>query len=1056
LCLKFTSKAQANTKLTGRITDMSGAKPLSGATVKIKPYGPQTKTNENGEFMISTTASTGKLIISYIGYQTAEISFNQKNKVSLQVRLSRNTGALQEINIVSTGYQTLPKERATGSFVQIDNKLINRSISTNIVDRLDGITSGLIFNKNINISNSSNPSTLSIRGRSTIYANPNPLVVVDNFPYNGDLSAINPNDIASITVLKDAAAASIWGAFSGNGVIVITTKKGKYNQAAKIEINSSVTIGEKPNLWYAPQLSSAHFIDVEQYLFNKGYYNASITSTSHPVLSPVVEILLKRRSNLISSTDSAKLINPYTGQDTRDDISKYLYRSSINQQYDLNISGGGENNLYYVSAGFNKDLTSLQRNDFNRISINGSNTYTFLKKKLELTNAVYFTKNTTDNNGISGIGVNYPYLKLKDENGTNLSIPYSYRKPYVDTLGHGNLLDWNYRPLDELNTDNNITKLTEYRVNTLLRYHVSPGLDASVQYQYDQGNSFQNILYGSASYYARDYINQFTQYNPSTGIYTRPVPPGGILDKTIQIFSSQNVRGQINYTHQWNDLHSLSALGGYEIRDINTDYATNRLYGYSDLGSSSAIDYTTNYTLTPTNGTSKIDPRASQLATTNRFKSYFANMAYTFRDRYILSASGRKDESNLFGVSTNQKGIPLWSVGGSWEVSKETFYHLNWLPYVRLRITSGYQGNVDNTLSSLVTATVGSANYYNVPYSSLNNPPNAELRWEKIRNLNFGLDLSSKNNRITGSIEYWRKTGADLIGTSNVDPTTGVTTFKGNSANMASKGIDVVFNSRNIDGVFRWNTAFLVSYAKDQVTKYLLKPTNLRSAITTGISPIEGNPLYSLYSLNWAGLDALGNPQIMLDNTVSKNYTAIFNSTNLANLKYEGPVNPPVYGSLRNDFSLKQFTISLNITYKFGYYFRRPGISYSDLFTGSINFPDGEYVNRWQKPGDEIKTDIPSLIYPANSNRDLVYRYSSVLIEKGDHIRLRDISLSYDISKHQFPHLPFTNVRIYAYINNIGILWKANKAGLDPDNVPNGSAIYPSPKTYALGLKINF
>lgn len=1035
----------SNIDIQGTIVDETGS-PLVGASIKIKGSTTSIRTDHRGNFFMQNVAEDAILVISYIGYETLEIKASENIGT---IKLGVKAGQLEEVN-VSTGYQTLDKEKAVGSYIQLDNKLINRSVSTNILDRLDGIASGLIFNKNVNTN--SNPSMLTIRGRSTIYANPNPLIVIDNFPYNGDLSSINPNDVESITILKDAAAASIWGAFSGNGVVVITTKKGKSNQAPKVEINSSITVGDMPDLRYAPQLSPSHFIEVERFLFDKGYYNAAITSTSYPVLSPIVDILVQRKNNLISASDSASLIDSYKTQDSRDEMSRYFYRQLVNQQYHLNISGGSQNNTYYFGASYNKDLSELKGNAFNRISINASDSYSFFDKKLQLTNSVYFTKSKTINNGLNSLP--YPYLKLKDQNGKSLSVPFLNRQGYIDTVGHGNLLDWSYRPIDELNSNNNTTRLSDYRINSRLQYNILTGLNATIQYQYDQANSVRKVFYGGNSYYTRNYINRFTQFDPSTNVYTRPVPLGAILDNFNQKIISQNIRGQISYSNQWNAVHELAVLAGYEVRDITGDNASNRLYGFNDSGSSGLIDYTTNYTLFNNAGISRIEPNNSVNGTSNRYRSYFANLSYTFSGKYVLSASGRKDESNVFGVSTNQKGVPLWSIGGSWEINKESFYHSKWLPYLRLRITNGYQGNVDNTLSSLVTATVtGVVNSYNVPYSNLLNPPNAFLRWEKVNTTNLGVDFSI-SHFMKGSFEYYIKKGSDLIGISNIDPTTGFSIFKGNSANMTGKGFDVVLNSQNLNGAIKWNTTLLFSRTKDKITKYTLKPASVSDALSASLNPIEGNPLYSLYSLKWGGLSPLGNPQIYLDGKLSEDYANIIYSPDLSNLKYEGPANPTIFGSFRNDFSFKQLTLSVNIAYKFGYYFRRPAINYSNLFEGSINFSDTDYINRWQNAGDELKTNVPVMNYPANSVKDAVYRFSSILIDKGDHIRVQDISLAYEFTKKQIPGLPFNRVELYGYINNIGILWRANKNGIDPDYLPNEALIYPNPRMYSLGLRV--
>lgn len=1025
---------------------------IPGATVRVLGEKRFTLSDKSGNFALSNVLATDTILISCIGFKEARILIGNRTDLGDFVLIQDDTH-LMDVEVVSTGYQQVPKERATGSFVQLDNKLLNRRTSTNILDRLEGVTSGLSFNRNTNSSNGSNPSSLSVRGRSTIFANPNPLIVVDNFPFSGDLSAINPNDIASITVLKDAAAASIWGALSGNGVIVITTKKGRSGSSPKIDFSANLTIGERPDLYSTPRLSSQSFIEVEKFLFEKGYYNSKITSSSRPVLSPVVELLIQRRNGQITAADSARLVGDYATTDTRDELGRYFYRSAVNQQYSLGISGGTENQTYYLSTGLDHNLTNLTRNNFDRITITGSNTFLFAKKKLEWTSSLYYSRNRTENNGINS-AFGYPYLKVRNSDGSNASIPYLYRKPYIDTLGRGKLLDWSYRPLDELEQNDNVTTLTEYRLNTQLKYSIISGLDASIQYQYNEGNSMLRNFNALEKFYTRDYINRFTQVSTG-GIYTRLVPVGAILDTRNTIATSQNLRGQLAFNKTIGRQQTLSAIIGMEAREVNGDAASNRLYGYSETGASGAINYQSTFTMLPTNSTGMIESGLSQLQTSNRFISSFANAAYTYADRYTLSASVRKDESNVFGATTNQKGIPLWSLGASWELSREPFYHSEEIPYLRLRLTQGYQGNVDNTLSPQVTVTTNPLllNIAGSSYAVLASPPNPDLRWEKIGMINIGLDFKSRGNRIQGTFEFFSKSGRDLIGVSTIDPTTGVQTFKGNSADMRVRGLDVTLNTRNITGKFNWSSTLLFSLAKDKVSKYLLSPPTVSSALTGGISPIEGNPLYSIYALEWAGLNSSGNPQVMQNGQPSINYAAIFSSATLSNLKYIGPVNPPVFGSLRNDFEWGKWSMSVNITYKFGNYFRNPGLSYDNIFTGGVNYSDEQYLSRWKKPGDELTTNVPAMIYPANSNRDRAYNYADILIEKADHIRLQDINIGYDLGLPKSEKKIFRSLRVFAYLNNLGIIWRANKLGLDPDYL---TAAYTNPRTFAFGINAGF
>ncbi|MES1160862.1 MAG: TonB-dependent receptor plug domain-containing protein, partial [Bacteroidota bacterium] len=263
--------------------------PIIGATITVKGNKSSiTTTSDNGEFAIRVTDRDTSLIVTSINYEPKEVRLTGEKELLIQLR--ERISELIDVVVAHNGYQDIPKDRITGSFTQVSNALINRRVSPNILERLDGVTNSLLFNKNTVAG--TNESTIAIRGRSTIAGNPEPLIIIDNFPYNGSINNINPDDVESITVLKDAAAASIWGAFSGNGVIVITTKKGKYNQAPKWSFTTSTTLGEKPDLYYQPILSSSDYIDVEQYLFNHGYYNAANFDPTHSAVSPVVEILL--------------------------------------------------------------------------------------------------------------------------------------------------------------------------------------------------------------------------------------------------------------------------------------------------------------------------------------------------------------------------------------------------------------------------------------------------------------------------------------------------------------------------------------------------------------------------------------------------------------------------------------------------------------------------------------------------------------------------------------------------------------------------------------------
>lgn len=1039
--------------VTGKLVNEKGEPVV--ATVTVKGTKNAVSTDANGFFVLKDVKEDAVLVITGVGIETLELKVDGKSELNT---ISTKTKVVEgEEVLINTGYQKLKPNEMVGSVVQINNELINRSVSTDILTRLQGVSAGVLFDRGFD-EHINQRSNIIIRGNSTILSNKQPLIVLDNFPFEGDITSINPNDVESITILKDAVASSIWGTRASNGVIVITTKKGRYNQRTRVTLNSNISLVDKPDLFYAPILSAADYIDIEAFLFRNRKYDADINSPLRPALTPAVEILLRRRNGDISASDSAAQLGLLKTLDVRHDIRDYFINRPVLQQYSLNVRGGGANNEYFFSAGYDRNLNTST--NFSRITLNGSNTYSFLDRKLEITTSILASHTQSKSLGSFG-GSIYPYAQLATADGDPLPISL-LRQGYIDTAGGGRLLDWRYFPLRERELIDDKTTGFNYRITVGAKYKILRGLDVDVKYLYEKQRTEVRSLKNQDSYFTRDYINQFSSINWSTGAVTRPVPLGGILDFQNVEYASQRLRGQLNYSTVWHNQHRITALAGGELGEATVDGNTYRYYGYnSDIGSSVPVDFVNNFLNYITNNPSTIGNMQSFSGLTDRFVSVYGNFGYIFNDRYSFSGSMRRDGSNIFGTGTNNKWKPLWSIGAGWDVSKERFYKLSWMPELRLRASYGYQGNVNNSIPALLTiAYSGGVNKWNLPIAQIRNPPNPDLRWENMRVINLGVDYSIKE-RITGSIEYYLKKGSDLIGDKLLPPSSGAPlTNRTNSADMRGHGIDVVINTRNLTGTFDWSTTFLFSYARDRVTKYQSVLSFISMYVIGSESPIVGNPVSSLYSFRWAGLDATGDPQGLIDGQISKNYTALVNSVDLNDMVYSGSRIPPYFGSVRNSFKWKDLSFSFNVTYKFGHVFRRPSIHYDGLFSG-LNMGHTDYLERWTKPGDEQLTNVPALVYPANSgptaNRDFFYNNSEILVEKGDHIRLQDIRLDYDFKKQNLRKLPFESIKIYVYASNLGILWRANNQGIDPDYIPGVfSNTSLRGKTIATGIKIDF
>lgn len=1059
--------------LKGNVSDSLG-NPLIGATIVNRTTKKTTSSALDGSFTIN--ASEGDiLLVSFIGYETRSIvvaSSFLNNANVLAIILKASISALADITVtVSTGYQQIPRERATGSFGFVNNELLNKRVSTDILSRLEGNVPGLIFNRNT--SKSSTGIDVSIRGYSTLFANNQPLIIVDNFPYDGDINNINPNDIESVTILKDAAAASIWGARSGNGVIVIVTKKGKQSQRLNTEINANLTFGNKPDLYYNPNfLNSNDFIDVEKTLFNQGYYTTSFTNSTFPVISPVVQILYKQQLGQITAPDATAQIDALRSNDVRDDMSEYFYQQSINQQYAVNLKGGGVNNDYFFSLGYDKNRANLVGNKNNRLTLNAVNNFSILKK-LQLTTVINYTQSVlfsnSQANNINGGGLKgatiYPYADLVDANGQALPIVQDISSIYKDTAGAGKFLDWKFRPYEELSNADNRNKSNAARLSLGVKYTFFKGLNAQINYYYENAHSTTTNYYSLLTYYARNLINRFTTIN-SGGVVSYAIPKNGILNQFNNSLNANRLRGQLNYSNNWLAKHDVTAIVGAEINEVVNQNNSTTTYGYNkDNETYQNVDLVSYFPTNP-GSTSQIPSAQSRGKFIDRYISYYSNAAYTYNNLYTISLSGRIDKSNLFGVDINQKSIPLYSTGFAWNLSGEKFYHISWLPYAKLRATYGYNGNVNKSVAAYTTTIqiAGSTNpYTGLPFSIVANAGNPELRWEKIRIINMGIDFASARQIITGSIEYYSKKGIDLFGDSPLPPSTGLSIFRGNVANIKGNGFDIVLNTRNIDSrSVKWTTNFLLSHALDKVTKYEVKQStatylSFGSGNAGTITPLTGKPIFSIYSYKWAGLNPnTGNPQGYLNKQVSTDYAKIISTSTMDSLVFNGSARPTYFGSLRNTFSYKGLSLSLNIIYKFDYYFRRSSIDYPSLFQSWIGHKDFE--QRWRNPGDEKTTNIPSIVYSSvDANRAFFYMYSDALVEKGDHIRLQDIALSYDLNETILKKLGFIGLQLYGNVNNVGIIWRSNKQGLDPDIFTQGSLSgYPNPRTISVGIKANF
>lgn len=1024
--------------LKGWVTDQNG-NPLAGVTVIAAIHKPVT-TDSLGQFIIPRAACDPAIEFSCVGFEP--YIYELSGDTVIVIRMKIRPTLLDTANKINTGFQLLPKERVTGSYSKISRGQLERQTASSILSKLEGKAPGLLLNKN-RIPGTGLPF-ISIRGQNTIAANTEPLYVVDYLPYFGDIGNINPNDIESITVLKDAAATSIWGARAGNGVIVITTKKGKALKKPMIELNSAITISKKPDLWYMPRPGSKQYIEINAAHFELGNYNEALSSY-YAVVPPDVEIRERYRLSNNEKEREAEL-DKLRSKDYRNDLKKSLLQTGVTHRHTLSVMGGLDSLQYYLGAGFENERMATVNSFRQRATLTGRLNYH--KRSYEVGVQGFFTG--TRYKGHPMPGGMFPYSGLVNNTGDPAAVTRDLKDHYKDSVSHL-VQNWRYRPLQEYREHTILNKGSHSRITITGKLNIFKNFNASIIYERQQGFEEIKNIRSAASYYARHLQNRFATNNAGTIEYI--VPLGGILDLETSEYTANKARLQFNY--DWNKKKNfrLTALAGVEYGKFETDTFITRFWGYYDDLSRATTsfnydrDYYLFYDINKTDRVSNINHTGSGL---DFYPSAFANAAFTLRGRYTVSFSGRVDQSNLFGLETNKQSIPLGSVGFKWNAGDESFYPLKFLPYCTIRTTFGYSGNTDKRTTAYTTAVAGPVNSFNARPIEIISPDNPYLRWERSGLFNTGIELADQHRHIELSFEYYVRKSTYLLGSGEQDPTLGGSYYWGNNAALKGNGFDIEIETNHSFGKkWKLNNWFLLSKTTNKVTRYD-DPYREAWYYTDPryLSPKAGAPVYSIYAYKWGGLDPSGDPQGFLNDTLSKDYNQI-GIASPDNLIHIGSAVPTVFGSFYTSIGYGHFNFSFTLIGKFNYYFRRSSVNYSNplnvVFMGLNDYPD-----RWVKSGDENRTNVPSI--KSDPARDLFYNNTELLIEKGDQIRLQDVNVSYNLPQKILNRWKFQSLSFYIYGANLGTVWKAAPGKIDPDYLMSS----PDPKNITIGLKCVF
>lgn len=1054
--------------VSGTVLDESGL-PIIGATVVVVDEPSKGVVSDiDGKFMLSTVDSSGKLKVSYVGMTTLIVPI--EGKTTHTIILYDDSELLEEV--VVTGYQTLSKERATGSYNLIKSDQIEKP-STNIGQRLIGTSSGVQV-----MSDADGNVSFEIRGQSSLMAAAQPLIVVDGFAIQGGLESINPNDVKDITILKDAAATSIWGARSANGVIVITTKSGARDKGVTVNFNSFLKYAPKIDLGYlSPLASSSEIIDYEQKGFNSNFFGGpwSPTPDSNTSLtggySQAVEAMNENRLGFLSNDELSNLLDRLRVSDNRGQIKNLMLQSPFTQQYNLSVASQGEKTSSYVSLMYENRKSNYKGTDDEKYNIS-FRTNANIFKWLDFSFISTFIMGNRNNNGDIYTGSRYDMLL--DENGNKTSLPSTFYWPNIERYvpyASFPYKDWSYNPLTEVEERDLKTSTLNSRIQAGLAFKLIDGLLFDTKFQYEILNAETRNYYMEGSYFVRQLVNTTSSWDRTTDKVAANLPKGGILDQGKTERTSYNWRNQLTFNREFFGRDQLSAIAGMEIQNIV--YKTTespRTYGYDDdrltvgtfpngVGGSGALQLKN---WLGANQTFAYIHKFSHA--TDRYVSFYVNASYTIDNKYTISGSARTDASNLITDDPKYRYAPFWSVGASWNLSREDFMrNYNWIDRLIVRTTYGYNGNVDKSTSFMPLISVtGSQNIYIQDYTaSISSYGNPTLRWEKTGAVDLGVDFDMFKGRMFGKFDFYNKKGRDLIVSMSIPAVNGTKTQKLNMAEMTNRGFEFELGTTNkfSGNNIVWTGSVNFSYNYNVIDKLFKATYNAYDLYGGGTAAyVQGYDANTLWAFKYAGVVNQGTesnpnwqPVVQGEGDDLYDFTGWTPGDGRDYMLDMGTKVAPVGIGLINTFKIYDFDLSFIFTGKFGHKFNGLIFNYPSMSGGSA-LPNKLY--------NEILNSDPSKMVPIPFGKDepryyfwdRFYPYLDYRVQSANHLRMQELSVAYNVNPLLLRKIGLRSAKVYGQANNLFVLTN-NKYNEDPE-FPMGS-LKPRP-TLTFGLNLTF
>jgi TonB-linked SusC/RagA family outer membrane protein len=1024
------------TKVNGTVIYAEDREPVIGASVKVKGNASiGTITDIDGQFTLTVPDGEKTLVISYIGMKTQEVQVKDR----MEVVLESDAQILEEV--VVTGYQKIDRKFFTGSAASINAETAKVDGVTDVSRMLQGKAAGIQMT---NVSNTFGAAPkLRVRGASSIYGNSNPLWVVDGVILedlvnvsaddlssgnaetliSSAVSGLNADDIESFQILKDASATALYGARAMNGVIVITTKRGRKG-SAQINYTGEFTTRLKPSYSQFDIMNSQDQMSVYMEMMEKGYLNSSTmySAKNSGVFGRMYGLIAEYDKTSgtfgLANTPEAKSAYLQAAELRNTDWFGEVFRNTIQQNHALSISTGTEKSSTYASISLLTDPGWTNVDQVNRFTMNFNSSYD-LSNKLSVTVSGNGSSRKQTAPGTLQRTITFTEGSFNRDFDIN---PFSYALNTSRTLDPDEYYRRNYAPFNIFNemANNNIgIDGLDTKLQGEITYKPFKGLDISglLSYRYAKTSREHRITENANMAMAYRAAETATMIGENKFLWTDPdnagaqaetvLPSGGFYNTTDNALQTYYARAIANYSNTFREQHVLNVLAGGEVRDTERLNRFNQGYGYVFASAVASTDYRMVRKM--------LDSAAPYFGMDQGFDrstSFFGTGTYSYNGRYTVNATIRTEGSNQMGKTSQARWLPTWNVSGAWDVASEPYMEnlmkKTSISTLKFRATYGLTAkNPPSNYASAMAIISGDVTYR--PFQTdrenmlvINALENQDLTWEKMKETNLGLDLGVLKNRLSMVFDiYWRNS-YDQIGEIQTAGFGGMRSRWGNFADMESSGYEFIINSTNIrNSKFSWSNTFTFSYNRTRITNLKSIPRVL-DLVGLNIAPKEGYDVRSLFSIPFAGLDEEGLPTFYDENGDRVYYLNFQNRLDTDYLKYEGPIDPKYIGGFENSLSYKGFKFDLYFTYQWGNVLRlypEYSLDYSDMDAMTEGMK-----NRWTIPGDENMTNIPVLASDKQKriNTDLrqaynAYNFSTERVAKGDFIRLKDISLSYSI-----------------------------------------------------------